>query len=272
MLLGCSEVCEGCLWSALHFLQTVWALVKPQIIKVKHLPALAPPHASYLLLFIGVAPWHCSDCYTRLEDWMRRGCWGQDRGESGTSWLVLCAEAACAQKLSLCLFICGLAALQCELYCHNGREGEDTTRNRPQRTVECSIGEANRRNKSGWKKMQGPNLHVRHHWFMFLFADRSLFWWICGVTLDCPSPIHPYNLNLSFNCFFLRLSSAKLQLKTFLLFSRDSYLFLLLLPPTPLLFFLFWLLCPLRPLDHWSQKVNKWKTNQMVAWCDLDWD
>lgn len=54
--------------------------------------------------------------------------------------------------------------------------------------------------------------------------------------LDCPSPIHPNNLNLSFNYFFLRLSSAKMQLKTFLLFSRDSFLFLLLLPPHTLFF------------------------------------
>lgn len=71
--------------------------------------------------------------------------------------------------------------------------------------------------------------------FCFVFADRSLFRWICGVTLGCPSPIHPNNLNLSFNCFYRRLSSAKLQLKTFLLFSCDSFLFLLLLPP-PLFF------------------------------------
>lgn len=64
--------------------------------------------------------------------------------------------------------------------------------------------------------------------FYFLFADRSFFpRCICGVTLD----IHPNNLNLSFNYFFLRLSSAKLQLKTFLLFFRDSFLFLLLLSP-----------------------------------------
>lgn len=67
--------------------------------------------------------------------------------------------------------------------------------------------------------------------FCFIFADRSLFRSICGVTLGCPSPIHPNNLNLSFNYFFRRLSSAKLQLKTFLLFSRDSFLFLLLLSP-----------------------------------------
>lgn len=46
---------------------------------------------------------------------------------------------------------------------------------------------------------------------------------------DCPSPIHPNNLNLSFNYSFLSLSSAKLQIKTFLLFSRDSFLILLLL-------------------------------------------
>lgn len=46
---------------------------------------------------------------------------------------------------------------------------------------------------------------------------------------DYPSPIHPNNLNLSFNYSFLSLSSAKLQIKTFLLFSRDSFLILLLL-------------------------------------------
>lgn len=65
---------------------------------------------------------------------------------------------------------------------------------------------------------------------------------------DCPAPIHPNNPNLYFNYSFLSLSSAKLQLKTFLLFSRDSFLFLLLLS------FLFLLLY------------------ETVAWYDLNTD
>lgn len=38
------------------------------------------------------------------------------------------AAAACSQKVSLWLFICGLAALQWRPYHHNGHMGEDTTR------------------------------------------------------------------------------------------------------------------------------------------------
>lgn len=49
------------------------------------------------------------------------------------------AEAACSQKVSLWFFICGLAALQCRAYHHNGHRGEDTTKERTQHIVKHTM-------------------------------------------------------------------------------------------------------------------------------------
>lgn len=49
------------------------------------------------------------------------------------------AGAACSQKVSLWLFICGLAALQCRPYQHNGHRGEDTTREHTRHIVKNTM-------------------------------------------------------------------------------------------------------------------------------------
>lgn len=50
------------------------------------------------------------------------------------------AEAACSQRLSLRLFICGLAALQYRSYHHNGHKRENTTKEHIQHILRGVMG------------------------------------------------------------------------------------------------------------------------------------
>lgn len=95
-----------------------------------------------------------------MRCWMRLG--GSGGGEES---LALSAEAACSQKLSLCLFIRGLAALQCQPDRHDGHEAEDTAREDARHTVACSIGHNDHRTESGSEEASGlvhVIFHVKH--------------------------------------------------------------------------------------------------------------
>lgn len=124
---------------------------------------------------------------------MGPGYRGSRRGESGTSWVVLSAEAACSQKLSLCLFICGLAALQCKPYRHEEHKGGDTTREDPRHIVACSRGDDNRGTESSWGKMCSTLfglVHVifsceafRPYYHFLCGCLRTSFWFICRQVI-----------------------------------------------------------------------------------------
>lgn len=60
----------------------------------------------------------------RIQDWRDGEVSGGDvDGSLAPAGWRGSAGAACSQKVSLWLFICGLAALQCRAYHHNGHKG-----------------------------------------------------------------------------------------------------------------------------------------------------
>lgn len=157
--------------------------------------------------------------------WMRLGESG-----GGEESLVLSAEAACSQKLSLCLFIRGLAARQCQPDRHDGHEAEDTAREDARHTVACSMGHNDHRTESGSEEASGlvhVIFHVKHlghnitstlgHLDFTLIYLRTghivVIFMAHGETSpssDCPSLIHEKNLNLSVDSFHLLTSFSDL--------------------------------------------------------------
>lgn len=146
------------------------------------------------------------------------------------------AGLARVQKVSLWLFICGLAAHQCRPYRHNGHSGEDTTKERTQHIVKRMMSDSVHANEWSLVGSAHAGLHTRasvsftshqlvleaKSMFPFLLVSSGLSsarfhqqwyrtWEGSSVRFQPPGPHCIMSFTLQALCLYIRLSSRPLK-------------------------------------------------------------